>query len=460
MSAPTTLPPSAGLVTKLTAPLRLVRDAYHLSLRPRPGESNPTFVEYTRRLSSANLMLSLPGTSIIVLLLLPTDFLVVARSDHAVRAFALSRVAAVAVAIGLYVLFAVARQLQRYPVALFISAQIALSLALVLPIPDALTLHERYIDASYLLPCFPALVLVPLARRIAIVAWTLASWSVGYALTLGADAPPAVMGAYVVTLVAFGMVSIFVGHFFYLRVLDSYEAEKELQGFADALESKVAAQTLQIRELAARQTEALEEERIRVSRELHDEGGQLLSGMRFELDLLKLTADPQKRDDALGRLHGLLERLFLSFRRVLADLRPAILDRDGLAAARHALLDRSSAARVIFARRIDASVARVDPLVGITIYRVAQEAVTNALKHADARTVRVQLRRREGRIELGIEDDGVGYSTTARPSGMGLNNMRERSELLGADLRIDSRPGHTAVWLSCPPRISRPGVAS
>jgi signal transduction histidine kinase len=194
-------------------------------------------------------------------------------------------------------------------------------------------------------------------------------------------------------------------------------------------------QDVQRRALVRRLLAAGEEERRRIARELHDETSQLLTAVQLSLD--RAGSDRS----ALARAGELLTRTQLEIRRLIHDLRPSLLDDMGLAAAVEWYAENSLQAAGIEVR-LEVERDLVLPAdVEITVFRIYQEIVTNVLRHAAAEHVGVELYRADRRLVLTVEDDGVGFDPAERSQGVGLVGMRERAELVGGSLELDSEPG-------------------
>jgi signal transduction histidine kinase len=198
----------------------------------------------------------------------------------------------------------------------------------------------------------------------------------------------------------------------------------------------------QLRDLSARVMRAQEDERRNLSRELHDEVGQMLTGLRLELGAL----DRFRGDPPTFRLHHdeakeLAERTMRMVRDLAVGLRPSLLDDLGLAPALQAQVrdfNRRSSGQVHL--EISGVTADLDEAHRTCLYRLVQEALTNCARHAQARHVRVQLTAEESRLALTVEDDGVGFDV-ARRRGFGLIGMEERVRELGGRLTVESVPG-------------------
>lgn len=193
--------------------------------------------------------------------------------------------------------------------------------------------------------------------------------------------------------------------------------------------------------------EAQEEERRRIARELHDEAAQALTSLLVRIRLLERSPNPEEARRHVQELRQLTAAALEEVRRVALELRPTILDDLGLAAALDWRVEEFNA---VGGTRATLSVEgigeRLPGPVELALFRVAQEALTNVARHAQATTVSVGLRRAAGDLVLTIEDNGVGFDPTppggAGSRGLGLVGMRERMSLVGGELTLVSRPGH------------------
>ncbi|HUQ68399.1 MAG TPA: sensor histidine kinase [Planctomycetaceae bacterium] len=194
---------------------------------------------------------------------------------------------------------------------------------------------------------------------------------------------------------------------------------------------------------------AMEGERRRIARELHDSTGQLLASLAMRMGLLEQSIKPTEETTAQFQVMGrLVQQINQELRRLGSELRPSVLDDFGLvpAAAQHISL-WSEHSGVAAELRSAPFVERLCRDAETALYRVLQESLTNIMRHADATRVDVQLERGlEGAILI-IEDNGCGFDVgTALPSSgnglrLGLRTMRERIALLDGVLTIESRPG-------------------
>jgi signal transduction histidine kinase len=201
-----------------------------------------------------------------------------------------------------------------------------------------------------------------------------------------------------------------------------------------------------LRTLSRQVLEAQENERRRLARELHDEIGQALTAVKFNLHAAQRQPETlnARFDDSLGIVNRTLQQV----RNLSLDLRPSMLDDFGLTAALNWYMERQ-AERVGFAVHVtlDAIPANLSPATATTCFRVVQEAVTNIARHAQAKDVWVTLRCRNQKLLLTVRDNGVGFDVNAaqqragRGFSMGLPGMQERARLVGGELVIISTRG-------------------
>lgn len=192
-----------------------------------------------------------------------------------------------------------------------------------------------------------------------------------------------------------------------------------------------------------------ESERRRLAGELHDRLGQSLTALSINLNMALRLISRQSLDQAAARLHdaiGTTGEMAEHVRDIVADLRPHVLDDYGLWAALQWELERFGRRTGI---RTEAKGGELVPRpsweVETALYRIAQEALTNISKHANARSVRVDLSQKDGSIQLSISDNGVGYKikklTADQPGGWGLLFMKERIQAQNGNLKVISTPG-------------------
>ena len=201
----------------------------------------------------------------------------------------------------------------------------------------------------------------------------------------------------------------------------------------------------QLQELSAAIQNVREGERSRISRELHDELGQSLTGMRLEVSWLGSRLKNEHPDLArkVTTIKELIDQIIASVRRISAELRPLVLDDLGFAAAATWYTDQF-AARTGLA--VNLHLPDSDPpkggAVATALFRILQESLTNIARHAEAQSVDIDLDHAGGQWYLRIRDDGRGFDAGEAPhAGIGLIGMTERAQILGGSLSITARPG-------------------
>jgi PAS domain S-box-containing protein len=199
------------------------------------------------------------------------------------------------------------------------------------------------------------------------------------------------------------------------------------------------------RRLLAELVRVQEDERRRIATEIHDDPVQAMTAVEMRLESLRRRIGSGEERRTVEQLGASVSAAIGRLRRLLVELRPARLDREGLGSALQALLDRLRADTGSDANLEDRTLVEVPPDTGTVLYRIAQEAVTNIRKHAHAREVRVTLAERDGGILLRVRDDGQGFDPQRQavetPGHLGLVSMRERAELAGGKFRITSTLG-------------------
>ena len=228
--------------------------------------------------------------------------------------------------------------------------------------------------------------------------------------------------------------------------------QRLLQAERDRLEVEVAQRTARLTELARHLQTAREDERGRLARDLHDELGALLTSAKLDAARIRprLAAAAPEAMDRLAHLVDTLNSSIALGRRIIEDLRPSTLSNLGLATTLEILARE-------FAERAGVKVhSQLEPVTlpsdaELVIYRVVQEAITNISKYAKARQVWITLAETDGRVEVSVRDDGVGFDTTAVPaSTYGLMGMRFRVEAEGGSIALQSAPGQgtcVQAWL-------------
>jgi two-component system sensor histidine kinase UhpB len=185
---------------------------------------------------------------------------------------------------------------------------------------------------------------------------------------------------------------------------------------------------------------AQEEERARVARDLHDEVNQSLTGLLLRLEAAREAAPPELEEE-LEETKSLANQAMRELLSLARQLRPTALDDLGLAAAVAGQVEQVARSGVAAELFEEGDFSDLDSDVQLVVYRVAQEALSNAARHSRAERIAVDLRRAGDGVELDVSDDGRGFAFEESERGLGIAGMRERALLLGGDLTIESRPG-------------------
>jgi signal transduction histidine kinase len=235
--------------------------------------------------------------------------------------------------------------------------------------------------------------------------------------------------------------------------------ERLLEAFAASAATAVATAQSVASERQRQRLAAAEAERKRWARELHDDTLQSLSALRVGLSTAKRSRKPGAIEQAVATAIDHLEEGITNLRALITDLRPASLDELGAAAAIQALCERAERQGIAIDVSIDLSYeqgrapTRHLPEVETTMYRIVQEALSNAAKHGQAKRAVVELHEDDADIHVTVRDDGCGFDTSGQTEGFGFLGMHERVQLLDGDLRVSSSPGSgTTVEASFPVR--------
>jgi signal transduction histidine kinase len=201
---------------------------------------------------------------------------------------------------------------------------------------------------------------------------------------------------------------------------------------------------------------AQEEERGRLARELHDGAGQTLTSLLVRMKTLEKSNLPERRQ-ALENMQEIVSQTIEEIREISYRLRPVVLEQFGLPLALQTLTQETAKnSGLQISCQCQLADADLPEEIEMTLYRIAQEGLTNVLKHANARSVKLELRRDEQSIHLCIEDDGIGFDPNIPPASngkrhLGLLSMQERAEILGGTVDVYTAPGQgTALEVVIP----------
>ncbi|MFZ1396884.1 MAG: PAS domain-containing protein [Candidatus Promineifilaceae bacterium] len=227
-----------------------------------------------------------------------------------------------------------------------------------------------------------------------------------------------------------------------------YYEEKDAQLAQDfANQAVIAMHNAELYQQA--QTTAVADERSRIARELHDSVTQAIYSVTLYADATRLALKDGELDivaENLNELRAMAREAMLDMRLLIFELRPPVLEEEGLVIALQTRLEAVEARSGVHADFHTSGERRLPLPLEIELYRIAQEALTNVVKHARAKQVNISLRFDKVQVCLEIEDDGVGFDTAVGPSGgMGLRGIQERVEKIGGDLLVQSTPGQGTI---------------
>jgi PAS domain S-box-containing protein len=240
------------------------------------------------------------------------------------------------------------------------------------------------------------------------------------------------------------------------RLVAEVKKRESFEEMLRASATKMSEEAHKRRLLSARLVDLLEKDRRNVAMALHDQLGQSLATLKMQIETIAAGNDPGASREVLAGTTEKVSEIMALVRGISHELRPSALDTVGVAATLEALvaeLKRSSDTEIIF---FQGNVPKaVDKDQALSVYRIAQEALTNALKHSSAEHIFVNLIQSDGILCLTVEDDGKGFDQSAveiSPGGpLGIEIMKERATDAGGNLRIESHPGKgTQVMVEIP----------
>ncbi len=273
--------------------------------------------------------------------------------------------------------------------------------------------------------------------------------------------PPEVIRTAMALIITIGLV----------RAIQTIEVERQEQ-FSIEREARIEALERVKEEMAAREemrrdllrhtVQAQEDERARISRELHDETAQVLSAFSLGLATLNNKLDKEHSDlvSTIDHLQNLGKDMSQGIYRLVHDLRPAQLDDLGLVPAIQNLIGRECCKMELeVSLDVKGTSQRVDPLIETVLFRVAQAALTNVSRHAQTEQAKVYISFEKDVVRLNIKDNGIGFNTEGPftpPSGWGLAGMRERVEAVNGEFILKSSPGKgTSIEIITPNTSTR-----
>ena len=241
-----------------------------------------------------------------------------------------------------------------------------------------------------------------------------------------------------------------------LVLFRNYNGQKRLRAQEQVLYERAVNDLLKQQEINSLDAmmKGQEQERQRVGKDLHDRIGSMLSAVKFQFSALEGRMEQMEshQREQYEHVFNLLDETVTEVRRISHDMVRGTLSQFGLV---RALEDLRSAVHAPGKLNVTMSVfgmdERLEQNLEIAVYRMVQECVSNAMKHAHAKELSVQLTRTAGSLNIIVEDDGTGFDMSIVSEGMGMGNIRERAQAHGGAVLVDSRPGHgTTVSIDLP----------
>ena len=347
---------------------------------------------------------------------------------------------------------------RRHPTVFAFSFHGALTTIGALHVGERSDLNGPFFYIVYILPPLPIALPLRLPARVTMTLLGPAAFGTAYFARFPQYAEHPMIHVPIVVLIAIIPVSILMGHavyklvrerFFFARRLERQQAQ--LEAHAARLQREVEERTEAVQHLAS-ELESQTVDREDVARALHDDLGQLIVGVRMELDTLERTLRGLATRDGppLGHLSTVVETLDRSVRGFISRLRepPTVDDLEESLEELVAPLRARSGVAIETEVRLDGAVP--SDATREAMYRLVQEALSNAFKHAEPTRIRIALRRAGEALLAEVEDDGRGFDVEASRVGLGLKGLRERARALGGVLELLSGEGGTTVRMRLP----------
>ena len=449
----------SGIFKKL---YRESRDSYDLNyyrLRNISSREQAAFEEYAKRLTITNVTFTAYTMIFMTLLLLPSDFVIFPQGSPQLTAILVWRGVVIATCIAGLAAFAGHSFLRRYPYAVsttLFCVSVGASAYLMGVVADD---NSALPFGIYTAPLLTVLLIVPLTKRILVTTGLVISFLAALVVANPAFAHSRNFGIMLAWLVGVISVDVAVGHVVYFLLQLNF-----MHRFL--LDRRVQEQTEEYRRAARALISIQEKERERIGRDIHDELGQLLSGLRMEIDRLQIVSGEEQQDNAkimesAALSQQLLDEVYKSLDLVLNALLPPALQQGDLPAALRNMIQKYGKwHNLACSFSYHGAYPESSEEISLAIYRIIQESLTNIIKHAHARKVSVELHCEPDNLRIVIDDDGRGFDTalTGRHNRFGLLGIRERTQWLNGHVVINSIPGKgTSTTVTIPVPVASGG---
>lgn len=392
----------------------------------------------------------------------PTDLLFFAESPGAVEAFGKARVFTAVMALTMYLLVRYTSFFRRRALTSLSSVTLGVAFVMAWQMGTIGGPGEIWFHFTHLLVLTPIAGTLRPHQRVILTALIVLALGLGLFGMHPQHLRDPLAGATVSWLLFLALLGVLGGHvadalrrreFFQRR--EAQRLARALQILKESLEEQVFERTSEVRELARHVEAAREAERTRIARDLHDDLGQELTALRYGVEFARArwTKSPASIGANLDDVQGLANSAGQSLRAILSDLRPRVLDDLGFNAAAEWLVQRTGERTGLHVALVQRGEDRPLPHdLATSAFRVLQEALSNATRHADALHVDVVIDLRADALVLTVQDDGRGFDPGKKDRrGYGLIGMRERAAVHGGAARVESAAGAgTRVLLQLP----------
>ena len=315
--------------------------------------------------------------------------------------------------------------------------------------------------AVYTTPLLSLVLFVDLKRRVLAATAILIAFFGALFLCAPDELSFPLLGVPLIWSVASAFAAIAAGHLVYIVIRANLIQRRKLDDLTAHLQDRISEQTEQIRRLTGSVFKVQEDERQRISHDLHDELGQMLFRLNMEVEMMQhRTLEPARREgsfgDSLHLLKHLVEQVHDSLDRILGALRPIALESQGFdVAVSRMARDISSRNKLNAEVRFNAEVDDFSDTAKTALYRIVQEGLTNIVKHAEASHADIEFRAEGEELALFIRDDGKGFDPeeAEKKDRLGLRSIQERAKLLNGRFQITKQTeGGTEISIVFPMR--------